>query len=117
MPSESVHLAQVRHNLAFLRGFYAPATPYPDWAVTVAFYAVVHAVEAMLARRQLHSQSHRERRQHVRRMLPTLWALYYRLDTFSRQARYEGFRPDPTLLQRLVDHDLPTILHALGITP
>jgi len=117
MPSESVHLTQVRHNLAFLQSFYTPTALYADWAVTVAFYAVVHAVEAVLARHQRHSQSHRERRQHVRRMLPTLWALYYWLDTFSRQARYEGFRPNPTLLKQLIEHDLPTLLSALGVVP
>jgi hypothetical protein len=117
VPSQSVHLTQVRHNLAFLQSFYTPTTPYADWAVTIAFYAVVHAVEAVLAHQQKHSQSHRERRQHVRRLLPNLWVLYYRLDTFSRQARYEGFRPDPTLLRQLIDHDLPTLLSALGIVP
>jgi uncharacterized protein (UPF0332 family) len=54
MPSESIHLSQTRHNLAFLQSFYALSTSYADWAVTVAFYAVVHAVEAMLARHGLH---------------------------------------------------------------
>jgi len=70
MPTERVHLAQLRHNLAFLRSFYAPNTPYPDWAVTVAFYAAVHAVEAWLAQRGLHSHSHRERGIYLRQFLP-----------------------------------------------
>jgi hypothetical protein len=34
VPSQSVHLTQVRHNLAFLQSFYTPTTPYADWAVT-----------------------------------------------------------------------------------
>jgi len=117
MPSESVHLSQTRHNLAFLQSFYTPSTPYADWAVTVAFYAVVHAFEAVLARRGIHSQSHRERRRYVRLLFPQIWALYYRLDVFSRRTRYDGFRPPPTLLRQLIDHDLPDILNQLGITP
>ena len=117
MPSESVHMSQPRHNLAFLQSFYTPSTPYADWAVTVAFYAVVHAFEAVLARRGIHSQSHRERRRYVRLLFPQIWALYYRLDVFSRRTRYDGFRPPPTLLRQLIDHDLPDILNQLGITP
>ncbi len=117
MPSENEHLAQVHHNLAFLRDFYNPTTPYPDWAITVAFYAALHAIEAALAGQQLHSQSHIERRCYVRQLFPHLWTIYYRLDVFSRRARYEGFRPNPTLLRQLVDHDLPTILQSLGILP
>lgn len=117
MPSESVHLAQVRHNLAFLKSFYAPTTPYPDWAVTVAFYIALHAVEFALAQRGLHSQSHMARRRYVRQIFPHIWTLYFRLDVFSRRSRYEGFQPDPTLLRQLVDHDLPTILQSLGIAP
>ncbi|MCS7264054.1 MAG: hypothetical protein NZ805_04395 [Armatimonadetes bacterium] len=117
MPSESTHLAQVRHNLVFLRSFYAPTTPYPDWAVTVAFYTALHAIEAALASQHMHSQSHVERRRYVRQMFPHLWRLYYRLDVFSRRTRYEGFQPDPVLLQQLVDHDLNTILRGLGTSP
>jgi hypothetical protein len=117
MPSESLHLSQTRHNLAFLQSFYAPSTPYGDWAVTVAFYAAVHALEAVLARHGLHCQSHRERRRYVRLMFPQIWALYYRLDVFSRRARYDGFHPPPTLLSQLIDRDLPAILNQLGITP
>jgi hypothetical protein len=117
MPSESLHLSQTRHNLAFLQSFYALSTSYADWAVMVAFYAVVHAVEAMLARHGLHCQSHRERRHYIRLMFPQVWALYYRLDVFSRRTRYDGFQPTPTLLRQLVDHDLFAILNQLGITP
>jgi hypothetical protein len=117
MPTERVHLAQLRHNLAFLRSFYAPDTPYPDWAVTVAFYAAVHAVEAWLAQRGLHSHSHRERGIYLRQFLPHLWHPYRRLELASRNARYEGVHPSPTLLRQLIDHDLPTLLSALGIVP
>ncbi|MFN3422477.1 MAG: hypothetical protein ACK40X_12215, partial [Armatimonadota bacterium] len=92
-----------------------PTTPYADWAVTVAFYTVVHAVEAFLARQGVHSRTHTERRSHVRRSFPHIWTLYYRLDTFSRQARYEGIHPSPRLLRQLVDHDLTTILNSLGV--
>jgi hypothetical protein len=50
-------------------------------------------------------------------MFPQIWALYYRLDVFSRRARYDGFHPPPTLLRQLIDHDLPAILNQLDITP
>jgi hypothetical protein len=50
-------------------------------------------------------------------MFPQIWALYYRLDVFSRRARYDGFHPPPTLLRQLIDRDLPAILNQLGITP
>lgn len=119
MPSQSIHLAQVHHNLTFLRSFYDAATkttPYPDWAVTVAFYTALHAIEAALAQQQLHSGSHMERRRFVRQMFPHLWTLYYRLDVFSHRARYDGFRPDPNLLHQLIDHDLTTVLQSLSIS-
>jgi len=117
MPAEVIHLRQLRHNLDFLRSFYSPATPYPDWAATVAFYVAVHAVEAWLARRGIHSHSHQERTIHLRAFLPQLWRSYRRLETASRLARYEGIRPSPTLLFQLVEHDLPTILQTLGVSP
>ncbi len=115
MPNELLHKWQVRHNLTFLRSFYEPTTPYTDWAVTVAFYTAVHAVEATLAQQGFHSRTHTERRSHVRRLFPHIWTLYYRLDTFSRQARYEGIHPLPHLLRQLIDHDLTTILKSLGV--
>ncbi len=49
MPTEYVHLRQLQHNWRFLHNFYAPNTPYADWAATVAFYIAIHAVEAWLA--------------------------------------------------------------------
>ncbi len=117
MPAEHIHLRQLRHNWRFLKSFYAPATPYADWAVTVAFYIAIHALEAWLARQGIHSHSHHERIIHLRTLLPHLWRPYRRLEVASRRARYEGIHPTPTLLRQLVDHDLPTVLQSLGISP
>ena len=116
MPTEGVHLRQLRHNLDFLRFLSVSATPYPDWMATVAFYAAVHAIEAWLARRGIHSHSHHERNIHLRNFLPHLWQHYRRLEVASRLARYEGVHPSETLLRQLVDHDLTTILQSLGVS-
>lgn len=115
MPNENLHWRQVRHNLTFLQSFYGPTAPYADWAVTVAFYAAVHAVETVLAQQGVHSRTHTDHHSHVRRLFPHIRTLYYRLDTFSRQARYDGIHSLPHLLRQLVDHDLTTILKSLGV--
>lgn len=116
MPMEYIHLRQLRHNWCFLGNFYAPNTPYADWAATVAFYIAIHPVEAWLAQRGIHSHSHRERAIHLRALLPHLWHPYRRLEVASRRARYEGIHPSPHLLRQLIDHDLTTILNSLGVT-
>lgn len=115
MPKRKFALATSATQLTFLQSFYEPTAPYADWAVTIVFYAAVHAVETVLAQQGVHSRTHTERRSHVRRLFPHIRTLYYRLDTFSRQARYDGIHRLPHLLRQLVDHDLTTILKSLVV--
>jgi hypothetical protein len=51
MADKESHARQARHNSAFLDLIKASATgeEYPDWYVTVSFYAAVHFVEAAVA--------------------------------------------------------------------
>lgn len=50
MASEQAHLAQARHNEAFLGSFDLATTPYLDWAVTAIFYSALHYIRALAAR-------------------------------------------------------------------
>lgn len=48
MPSSSEHLRQARHNFQLLEDLAGAGLRegYPDWVVTISFYAAVHYVEA-----------------------------------------------------------------------
>lgn len=54
MAPRNVHLEQARYNEALAE---ALREDYPDWAITVAFYAGVHYVEAEFAARKTHTKS------------------------------------------------------------
>jgi len=47
VPDRSAHIDKARSNEALSLSL--RATPYPDWAATVLFYAALHLVEAVLA--------------------------------------------------------------------
>lgn len=50
MPSRDNHLAQAKHNEAFLSGFDLGRTIFLDWAVTAIFYSALHYLRALMAR-------------------------------------------------------------------
>ena len=63
MPDKAVHLAQARHNHEFFRTIDLDA--YPDWALTVLFYAAVHYIDSKLAENAIHPDNHNSRDGHV----------------------------------------------------
>lgn len=51
MADKEAHLFQARHNIRFLDELdsHSLSNEFPDWAITVSFYAAVHLVEAAIA--------------------------------------------------------------------
>lgn len=87
------HLTQWRHNRAFLR---TVKPEFPDWAVTVAFYTAVHAIDALFSHDNLSVVNHLDRNGKLQNnnRYSKLWTHYYPLWTLSRTVRYFG---DPAL--------------------
>jgi hypothetical protein len=87
--AEQVHLAQARYNEALAREL---IEEYGDWAITVAFYAAVHYVEAKFATRQMHTRSDEGHRVRTKRLgiISTLecFLAYKNLRTASNHVRY-----------------------------
>lgn len=84
MLSVDEHKSQAEHNERFFRSFYRPNTDFLDWAVTVLFNQAVHLIEAYLAKNNLHSGSHEERRMHVEQHLRPISVHFVRLYWLSR---------------------------------
>lgn len=87
-PTED-HLEKAEHNERFADFLYEAKPDFYDWVVTGAFYSAVHYVEAALARRQHHSQSHQQRDEGVRLHLRTIYHPYRQLKDLSMRARYQ----------------------------
>jgi len=96
MSQRQEHLTQAQHNerlandLNYLTGF-------PDWVITIAFYASVHYVEAMITTKpERHSETSRpsEKSYHgwradlLRKYHRKIWIEYRTLYEESRNARY-----------------------------
>jgi len=120
MATETEHLTQVRHNIDILNSFCSgavpyPTTAYPDWAVTLAFYTAVHLVEARLAQHGIHSTSHLQRNNEVRRRFRPIRRNYDRLQSSSQEARYDFKHPTPDSLRERINEDLWAILNYFGV--
>ena len=88
MPARDEHLSQARSN-EFVALFLLQHQ-YPDWAVTVFFYAALHYVESVLAESNLHSENHPVRDSSIARSvkLRAIYGEYRYLKTLSTDARY-----------------------------
>lgn len=91
MPTYMQHVYQAERNEYFLASFDPATTQHGDWAITIAFYTALHMLDAYLATRQVHPDSHFER---IGKLLadPKLQSLrvgYLRLYKESRSARYD----------------------------
>ncbi len=99
MASVVEHLAQARHNEAFLASLDLPTTPYLDWAVTAIFYAALHYLRGLLARHHVTNISRYGEmdtafdRLAVLRGNPGIYIDYRQLKDDSRAARYNMWRP------------------------
>ena len=63
---------------------------YPDWIVTVAFYAALQAVDALLAKDNVTVYSHEARNTTLKQTnrYEYIWKHYYPLYDLSRKVRY-----------------------------
>ena len=87
MPSEAAHrrAAEVNEDLAA-----DLLASRPEWAVVVTFYSALHLVDTFLARSGIHPTSHTDRERLIARtQLRPIYAEYRRLNTRSREARYD----------------------------
>jgi len=88
MASHLKHIEQWKHNRAFLATISAE---YPDWVVTAAFYAALHAIDALLTFDGVpaivsHDARNRTLRQTNR--YQKLYKAYEPLYSLSRTVRY-----------------------------
>lgn len=93
MPDKAVHLSQARHNHEFFHTIDLDA--YPDWALTVLFYAAVHYIDSKLAESAIHPDHHSSRDTHVANhpVLANAYDEYRKMKTDSFNARfYPPFR-------------------------
>lgn len=97
MPPRDTHLKQAQHNEDFIAHLQRGngASEFTDWAVTAAFYAAVHYVEAVLAEKERdparqHSTDHAFRNEILKRTksYEHLWKYYWPLYNASIYARY-----------------------------
>jgi hypothetical protein len=105
MPQQDDHIRQARHNAQFLSTFDLNATPYPDWAITVAFYTAVHLVEAHFARNNIHYTDHKRRNREVSRSLRQIGRNYITLYNQSRTARYNCQHVTPADAEQVLIND------------
>ncbi len=100
MPEAVRHQSQVDHNKHLLGEalFRVDESSYPDWIVTIAFYAAMHSVDRELADLGLGDpRNHEVRRFLIRNRLGNsrIWGAYEALEEESRKARYECVKFDP----------------------
>lgn len=113
MPARERHREQARanHDLAWELANNHNGNPAKvQWAATLAFYAALHAVEAHLADRQLHSRSHVDRdgimTSVAAEIPPETYADYEQLKDWSMDARY---RLRQFSLDLVLQYVLPTM--------
>lgn len=92
MPNADTHLHQAQHNHALIETLDPENTVYLDWIVTIAFYVAVHRVEAWLAQKGIHLETHTQRDDwlaHEKELRRVVWPNYKELEFQSRRARYQ----------------------------
>ncbi len=106
MPLDENRLERARHNERFLATLDLDATPYLDWAVTIAFYAALRYVDAFFYPERPHD--HRERLIWVQTNPRTrpIYDSYLELYLQSRNARYELTQFTPDQVKSLVVNSL-----------
>lgn len=67
MPTKEQHIVQAQHNRDFWSNYDLDSTTFRDWVVNGIFYEAVHWTEAVLSKRNEHSDNHSERLNSVRR--------------------------------------------------
>ncbi len=110
MPTKDEHVNWATHDRYFWTSIDLDNTPLTDWAITGMFYESVHWVEAFFATKSHHSTAHDKRKTDMvsyKSELRPIWNNYIKLETDSRNARYECHKytaEQARQLIPLVDH-------------
>jgi hypothetical protein len=120
--SEAEHLAQARANLNVLRFLLDDADikdgARPQWIITIAFYTVVHCIEARLRSEGIpKSTQHRERGTQLMRSTvpPDIVDSYMQLKQWSESARYDLATFDMAFVRTSVLAELRNVLTLVSI--
>ena len=112
------HVTQWQHNRSLLD--HIPAA-YPDWLVTVAFYAALHSVDALLAYDNVTVHSHDARNATLKltNRYESIWRHYSPIYDLSRKVRYlaapAAWIPHAEIESRILKKYLYPIEHAVFI--
>lgn len=121
VPSEKAHADKTVHNVAFVC-FLDGHPRFHDWTATGAFYAAVHAAEALFAARPQsprHGANHEEREYLLKteRRYGKIWRHYRPLHQAATVARYlknvetfAEFLPPREVRSTLLKHHLASLL-------
>lgn len=122
MAAAESHLEQARSNLRLMQQLFERSETLGDvavqWAVTVAFYAALHCLEAHFRDSGLNaSANHRDRAFRLAQVgVPIdVVVAYKQLEQWSRQGRYELGLFELEFVLREVLPELRTVLHFVGI--
>ena len=109
MAARAEHLRQARANLAHAERL---LQTFPDdptsvqWAVSAAFYCALHCIEAHLADRAIHCNTHFERQRTIRQPragIPREVRTHYdQLKEWSEQARYFLRQFSPAMVRKTI---------------
>ena len=93
MPSKEEHIVKARHDRQFWSSYDLDQTPFKDWVVSGIFYEAVHWVEAFLATKGDHPNTHAQRSHAMQRYddLDPVIIDYAVLKTESENARYNCY--------------------------
>lgn len=95
MANKDEHVSWAKHNYSFWTSFDMNTSPFIDWVVTGIFYEALHWVEAFLATKGHHSDTHGNRAWAMHRHTPELGAIqtdYNTLKMDSENARYRCYK-------------------------
>lgn len=120
MAERDDHLGQARLNSQFARDILA-SNPSPaglQWAVTAAFYAGLHYIEAHLAAFGVHNTTHVARKNTIAQPQygtpPGVYSSFERLRNKSNEARYFGRQFSFDEVKVLLEDDLGVIESFVG---
>jgi len=105
MPREGEHIAWATHDRDFWTSINLDNTPFADWALTGMFYESVHWVEAFLASKKHHSDTHGQRASAMHLYSSELGAIqvdYEMLKQDSETARYKCYKHNGEEVRQLI---------------
>jgi uncharacterized protein (UPF0332 family) len=109
MPGVNQHLRAAAENRALAESLYLSV--HPGWGAVLAFYSALHLVDAFLATKDVHPESHRDREAAISRVseLRAIYPDYRALQNRSNDVRYRLKRLRSQEVRDLIDHELAAI--------